>query len=46
MSSRLVNMCTGDLVWAFQGIKKELSDRFRRPMTLEELDGIMDSFVR
>ncbi|VDM30544.1 unnamed protein product [Hydatigera taeniaeformis] len=43
--SRLVNMCTGDLVWAFQGISKELSDRFRHSMTLEELDDIMASFV-
>ncbi len=39
-------MCTGDLVWAFQGISKELSNKFREPMTLEEVDAIMESFVK
>ncbi|KAM7533038.1 hypothetical protein Aperf_G00000128102 [Anoplocephala perfoliata] len=43
--SRLVNMCTGDLVWAFQGLSKPLSERFRGRMTLEELDEIMASYV-
>nr|CDS33734.1 carbonyl reductase 1 [Hymenolepis microstoma] len=43
--SRLVNMCTGDLVWAFQGVSKEISDKFRRPMTLEEIDEIMASYL-
>ncbi|VDD80328.1 unnamed protein product [Mesocestoides corti] len=43
--SRLVNMCTGDLVWAFQGVKKEISDMFRGPMTLDDVDAVMASFV-
>ncbi|VDO15197.1 unnamed protein product [Rodentolepis nana] len=43
--SRLVNMCTGDLVWAFQGVSKEISDKFRSQMTLEEIDEIMASYI-
>ncbi len=45
-SPRLVNVSSGGAVFALNGMKKAMADKFKGPMTLEELDQTMAAFVR